>query len=95
MIDEKWFTVAEIAERLKVEDQTVRRWLKSGELIGTNFGGRTGWRVREEYINAFLKRREALAKVGPVRTDLPQNVEDVQWHHPTDDPLADDPKAAA
>jgi len=87
VIDGKWFTVAEIAERLKVEDQTVRRWLKSGELIGTNFGGRTGWRVREEYINAFLAQREALSWVGPTRM-APDNPGDTKFHHPETDPKA-------
>ena len=57
MIEDKWYTVAEIAERLKVEDQTVRRWLKNRELLGSNFGGRTGWRIREADVNAFLERR--------------------------------------
>jgi excisionase family DNA binding protein len=57
VIEEKWFTVDEIAERLKVTDQTVRRWLKSGDLVGHNFSGRTGWRIREKDVNAFLERR--------------------------------------
>jgi len=61
VIDDRWFTVAEIAERLKVEDQTVRRWLKSGELVGSNFGGRTGWRIREADVNAFLEQRAGKA----------------------------------
>ena len=57
MIEDKWYTVEEIAERLKVTDQTVRRWLKEGDLVGTNFSGRTGWRIREQDVNAFLERR--------------------------------------
>jgi excisionase family DNA binding protein len=61
MIEDKWYTVAEIAERLKVEDQTVRRWLKSRELVGSNFGGRTGWRIREADVNAFLEARAGKA----------------------------------
>ena len=61
MIDDKWFTVEEIAERLKVTDQTVRRWLRSGELVGQNFGGRTGYRIRETEVNAFLERGQGKA----------------------------------
>ena len=61
MIEDKWYTVEEIAERLKVTDQTVRRWLKSGDLIGTNFSGRTGWRIREADVNGFLEQRAGKA----------------------------------
>jgi excisionase family DNA binding protein len=57
MIEDNWYTVEEIAERLKVTDQTVRRWLKSGELRGHNFSGRTGYRIREADVNAFLEQR--------------------------------------
>lgn len=57
MIEDRWYTVEEIAQRLKVTDQTVRRWLKDGDLTGTNFSGRTGWRIREADVNAFLERR--------------------------------------
>ena len=57
MIEDTWYTVEEIAQRLKVTDQTVRRWLKDGDLVGTNFSGRTGWRIREQDVNDFLARR--------------------------------------
>ena len=56
MIDDRWFTVEQIAERLQVTEETVRRWLRSGELVGRNFGGRTGYRIREAEVNAFLER---------------------------------------
>ena len=57
VIDERWFTVEQIAERLQVSEHTVRRWLRDGELVGHNYGGRMGYRVREAEINAFLGRR--------------------------------------
>jgi excisionase family DNA binding protein len=56
MTAEQWLTVNEIAERLKVTDQTVRRWLRSGDLIGRNFGGKAGYRVREADLQEFLNR---------------------------------------
>ena len=56
MIDDKWFTVGHIAERLQVTEETVRRLLRSGELVGRNLGGRTGYRIREAEVNAFLER---------------------------------------
>ena len=61
MIDDKWFTVEQIAERLQVTEETVRRWLRSGELVGQNFGGRTGYRIRETEVNAFLERGQGKA----------------------------------
>ena len=57
MADERWFTVEQIAERLQVTEQTVRRWLRSGALAGRNFSGRTGYRVRETDLAAFLDTR--------------------------------------
>ncbi len=59
MGQERWLTVAEIVERLQVHEQTVRRWLREGRLGGVPFGGRTGWRVGEEDLRAFVDRRRA------------------------------------
>jgi excisionase family DNA binding protein len=53
-MDETWYTVEEIAKRLKVHEQTVRRWLREGSLRGRSFGGKTGWRVRDSELRAFL-----------------------------------------
>lgn len=61
MVDERWFTVAEIAALMKVHDETVRRWLKSGRLRGQNYGGKMGWRVKESDLNAFLEDPEGKA----------------------------------
>ena len=62
MVDERWYTVAEIVELLKVHEQTVRRWLREGELRGYNLGGKSGYRVRESDLAAFLEGR---AEGGP------------------------------
>jgi excisionase family DNA binding protein len=50
-------TVEQVAERLQVNEQTIRRWLRDGDLNGVSFGGRTGWRISEEDLQAFLDRR--------------------------------------
>ena len=52
--DERWLEVKDVVARLDVHPNTVRRWLKSGQLAGRNFGGRTGYRIRESDLNAFL-----------------------------------------
>lgn len=59
--DEGWYTVNEIAEILKVHEQTVRGWLRDGELQGVGFGGRTGWRVSEVALRRFLDERQGKA----------------------------------
>ena len=40
MIDERWVTVKEIVELLKVHEETVRRWLREGRIVGRNFGAK-------------------------------------------------------
>ena len=52
---EEWFTVEQIARRLQVHPDTVRRWLRDGRLRGRNFGGKTGYRVRASELEAFLE----------------------------------------
>lgn len=56
MADETWFTVEEIAEILKVHEQTIRGWLRAGRLEGVQIGRRAGWRVSESALNRFLGR---------------------------------------
>lgn len=60
--DETWWTVDEIAARLKVHEQTVRRWLRRGALRGYLLSDQAGWRVRERdllaYLAATVNRRE-------------------------------------
>jgi excisionase family DNA binding protein len=61
MTHEEWFTTAEIAALLKVHEQTVRVWLRSGRLPGRNFGNRVGWRVKESDLAVFLEGDEGKA----------------------------------
>jgi excisionase family DNA binding protein len=56
-VHERWYTVQEIAERLRINPQTIRRWLRDGELRGHHFGGPAGWRVRENDLEDFLNSR--------------------------------------
>lgn len=62
MVDERWFTVEQIAELLHVHVNTVRSWLRAGRLKGRAFGGKTGWRVRESALKEFLEREERPGK---------------------------------
>lgn len=62
MVDERWFTVEQIAELLQTHQETVRRWLRAGDLKGRNFGGKMGYRVRESALQAFLEREDQPGK---------------------------------
>jgi len=55
MDEERWYTVSDIVEKLRVHEQTVRRWLREGELRGYNFGGKSGYRIRSSDVDAFLE----------------------------------------
>jgi excisionase family DNA binding protein len=59
MAHEEWLTAQEVAAALRVHVETVRRWLRTGELRGYRFGDKTGYRVKASDLEAFLARRVA------------------------------------
>lgn len=60
-----WLTTAEVAERLRVTEDTVRRWVRNGNLPVLNLGGsRAGYRIRESDLDAFIAER-----YGPLGKD--------------------------
>ena len=54
MAEGQFLTVQDIADRLRVRDETVREWLRSGQISGYNFGGRTGWRIPLSEVERLL-----------------------------------------
>jgi excisionase family DNA binding protein len=60
-MDERWYTVEQIATTLQVHEQTVRRWLRTHALAGRYFGGRTGWRIRQSDLDALSGARSTRA----------------------------------
>ena len=74
MADE-WLTVADIVRRLKVHEQTVRRWLRSGALPGRNLGGKAGWRVRSSDLDHFLGSPPSSGSPFPASMSAGQNGE--------------------
>jgi excisionase family DNA binding protein len=53
--DDELLTVDEVARRLKVHPETVRRWLRADQLRGVQFGGkRTGYRIRMSDLQLFI-----------------------------------------
>lgn len=58
MIDhDRFYTIQDIVELLQVHEQTVRRWLKSGELRGTMLGRKAGYRIAGGDLRAFIDGR--------------------------------------
>lgn len=48
------FTAEEVADRLKLNRVTVHRWIRENRLPAINLGGRAGYRVRGEDVEALL-----------------------------------------
>jgi excisionase family DNA binding protein len=57
MVIDRQFTINEVAELLKLNEKTIRRWIKSGRLKATPFPGRgrskTEYRIPESAIVAL------------------------------------------
>lgn len=54
------YTPQQAAEILQVHVQTLRRWLKRGEITGADTPA--GWRLSEEDIQGWINRYRAPAK---------------------------------
>jgi excisionase family DNA binding protein len=54
-VEERYFTVEEVAERLKVSHMTVYRWIKARKLGAYKIGGE--FRITEGDIERFLQAR--------------------------------------
>ncbi len=58
---EKWLSVQDLVDRLGVHEQTVRRWIKTGELSAYALGDRAGYRIAPDDLQAFMDRRRVVA----------------------------------
>jgi excisionase family DNA binding protein len=54
-VDERYLTLPEVAERLKVSRRTVYRWIKDQDLNAFKFANE--YRITERDIEDFLERR--------------------------------------
>ena len=61
-VDERYATLPEVAERLKVSRRTVYRWIKSGELSAYQFGRE--YRITESALKEFLEAHQFRARGG-------------------------------
>ena len=59
MEGEQLLTVADVADRLRIDPETVRVWLRTGKLRGSRIGGkRAGWRVPASEVERVLRGTE-------------------------------------
>lgn len=65
-LTERYLTVEEVADRLRVNREAVRRWLRAGELRGVHLSRKTGWRITEADLAAFLRVRENRLQNGRI-----------------------------
>ncbi|MGZ3612175.1 MAG: helix-turn-helix domain-containing protein [Ktedonobacteraceae bacterium] len=59
-MSEKMLTVEEIAEELRVHPETVRQWIRDGELIAIDISKE--YRVLRSDLDAFLAQRRGRRK---------------------------------
>jgi excisionase family DNA binding protein len=59
-MDEQLWTPQEVADKLRVDLETVRRWLRLGELEGIKFGRQ--WRIENKAFEAFYEDRKKKSK---------------------------------
>ncbi len=54
-VNREYMTVDSAAERIGVHPQTVRRWLRSGQMLGTLISRTTGYRIPREEVERVLE----------------------------------------
>jgi excisionase family DNA binding protein len=59
---DEWLTTNEVAALLKVNPETVKRWLRGGQMRGSLLSDRAGWRVARSEVQRFM---DARSNAGP------------------------------
>lgn len=65
MTEPRYYTIKDIAERLRVSERHVRRLIERGDLVATRFGGSV--RVSETDLQTY--ERVCRAPVRPAKAD--------------------------
>jgi len=76
-----YLTVRDVAQRLEVKEETVRRWLRKGLLHGTPLG-RAGYRIEPVALETFLRLRNGSAAPSPQKAIIPSEArpDTAKWH---------------
>lgn len=63
MNEEPLLTIQEVAQRLRLNPETVRRWLNSGRMRGHKLGSdRAGWRIPAAEIQRVLTAGDSASR---------------------------------
>ncbi len=54
---EAYLTVQDVADQLNVHADTVRKWIRNGELAAIPLGGTAGYRITQAAVDKFLRER--------------------------------------
>lgn len=60
MPQDRYQTVKDVAERLKVAEATVRHWIKAGQLRAIDIG--KGWRIADADLDEFLLSHQTVPR---------------------------------
>jgi excisionase family DNA binding protein len=60
---EQLLTVDEVAERLQIHPETIRRWLREGRLEGYRISRKGGWRIRPQAVTDMLESEQFEGKL--------------------------------
>jgi excisionase family DNA binding protein len=55
--EDAWYTVDELARRLKVNPETVRRWIRRGDLQALALPNKAGYRISADDVRRFEQER--------------------------------------
>ena len=58
MATDEWLTVAQVAQTLQLNPETVRRWLRDKKLRGVLLSDSAGWRVKASELERYLAALE-------------------------------------
>ena len=61
-----YITIKDIANKMNVSEETVRRWIRDGKLAAEDMGGRLGYRVLQDEFERFFQMRNGSATTGVV-----------------------------
>jgi len=63
---DRLLTVEEVAGKLNLTTETIRRWLRTGQLRGVRIGARrAGWRISERELAAYLDAQMSMTEPSP------------------------------
>lgn len=60
----EWLNVEDVANLLDVHQQSIRRWIRAGELPASQLGDKAGYRISRKDLEAFMEARKLSTPTG-------------------------------